>query len=105
MFGDLPPSSSETRFRVGIEAANTIWPPSVPPVKATLSTPGWPASTVPVTSPTPLRTLTTPGGKPASRISSANRSEESGVCSAGFRIIVLPQASAGASFQEAIISG
>jgi len=42
---------------------------------------------------------------PASRISSPKRSAESGVCSAGFSTIVQPAASAGASFQAAIISG
>ena len=49
--------------------------------------------------------LTTPSGKPASRISSPKRSAESGVCSAGLSTIVQPAASAGASFQAAIISG
>lgn len=39
MLGDLPPSSSETRFRFELLAAlATIWPTSVLPVKATLST-------------------------------------------------------------------
>ena len=53
----------------------------------------------------PLSTFTTPAGRPASAKISARRSIESGVCSAGLMIIVLPQARAGASFQPAIISG
>ena len=42
---------------------------------------------------------------PASCISSPSRSAVSGVSSAGLRIVVLPQASAGASFQAAISRG
>ena len=45
--------------------------------------------------PGPTTTLTTPSGIPASRISSASRSAESGVSSAGLRTTVLPHASAG----------
>ena len=42
---------------------------------------------------------------PASSTSSASRSAESGVSSAGFSTTVLPQASAGPSFQLAMLSG
>ena len=49
--------------------------------------------------------LTTPGGKPVSAISSAMRSEVSGVSSAGFSTTVLPAARAGPSFQLQNISG
>jgi hypothetical protein len=42
---------------------------------------------------------------PASAASSANRSAVSGVSPAGFSTTVLPAASAGASFQEAMVSG
>ena len=55
--------------------------------------------------PVPVTTLTTPGGSPASRQSSARRMVVSGVSSAGFRTIVFPQARAGASFQIAMFSG
>ena len=44
-------------------------------------------------------------GQPASATSSARRSADSGVCSAGLSTTVLPVASAGPSFQAAISSG
>lgn len=47
-----------------------------------------------------MTTPITPGGNPASRASSARRTEEAGACGGGLRITVLPAASAGASFQE-----
>jgi hypothetical protein len=49
--------------------------------------------------------LKTPAGRPASVHSSANSSAVSGVCSAGLKTTVLPQASAGATFQASISSG
>ncbi len=42
---------------------------------------------------------------PASSASSASRSDESGVSSAGFSTTVLPHASAGPSFHDAMLSG
>ena len=61
--GDLPPSSSDTRFRLPADAFTISCPTSVLPVKATLSTPGCAASAAPA-SPWPVTTLTTPSGKP-----------------------------------------
>ena len=55
--------------------------------------------------PGPTTTLITPSGMPASSASSAKRSAESGVSSAGFSTTVLPAASAGPSFHAAIASG
>src|SRR5437870_7820837 len=49
--------------------------------------------------------FTTPSGSPASSSSSPSRSAVSGVCSAGFSTLVLPQASAGPSFHAAMRSG
>src|SRR5438874_2411549 len=49
--------------------------------------------------------LTTPGGSSAWRSTSAKRSAESGVVSAGLRTTVLPVASAGAIFHESMSSG
>ena len=68
MTGDLPPSSSDTRFSVSVAALLMSLPTSVEPVKATLSTPGCATSAAPAVSPRPVRMLTTPGGKPASAI-------------------------------------
>ncbi len=79
-------------------------PISVEPVKATLSTPGWVTSAIPI-SPGPVMMLTTPGGRSAWRQTSAKRSADSGVVEAGLRTTVLPAARAGAIFQASISSG
>ena len=104
MFGLLPPSSSVTRLSALPHLAPISRPTTVEPVKATLSTPGLSTSAAPV-SPSPVSTLTVPGGNPASRQSSPRRSAVSGVCSAGFRISEHPAASAGEIFHTAISSG
>ena len=49
--------------------------------------------------------FTTPSGSPASATTSASFIAVSGVVSAGFSTTVLPQASAGATFHDAISSG
>ncbi len=85
-------------------ASRMMRPTSVEPVKAILSTSGWPTSAAPVR-PSPVRMLTTPGGSPTSWHSSAKASAVSGVNSAGLSTTVLPQASAGATFQASISSG
>ena len=59
----------------------------------------------PAREPGPATTLTTPSGRPASSAIRAKRSAVSGVSSAGLSTTVLPAASAGASFQAAIVSG
>ena len=99
MCGDLPPSSKETRARCEAAPAITARPVEVAPVKATLSTPGCATSGAPASSPKPVTTLKTPGGKPASSTSSANSSVEAGACSAGLTTTQQPAASAGATFQ------
>jgi len=94
--GDLPPSSRVTGFRFSAAACATARPVAVDPVNATLSTPGWPASAAPPSRDWPGITLTTPGGKPASAIRSANPSVEAGACSDGLITAVHPAARAGA---------
>src|SRR4029079_11090515 len=59
----------------------------------------------PAVSPSPGTTLKTPSGMPASAASSASRSVESEVSSAGLITSELPAVSEGAAFQAAIISG
>src|SRR5688572_14032565 len=59
----------------------------------------------PTTLPRPGMTFSTPAGSPHSRAYSANFSSESDVFDAGLMTTVLPQASAGAIFQTASISG
>ena len=50
-FGDFPPNSRETRFRLPAEASTISLPTSPLPVNATLSTSGWRASGAPAVSP------------------------------------------------------
>src|SRR5882757_2026816 len=104
MLGLLPPSSSVRRLVVGAAADITIRPTSVEPVKETFLTSGWETSAAP-TSPSPVRTLTTPGGTPASSQIAATRSIVIGVCSAGFTTTVQPAASAGASLKQPVMIG
>jgi len=104
MLAAFPPSSRVTRLGVPATACAIRRPTSVEPVKATLSTPSCSTRACPV-SPAPVTMLTTPGGRSACWQISANASAVSGVVSAGLRITVLPQASAGAIFHASISSG
>ena len=104
-FADLPPSSSVTRLIEPAAPRMTSRPTSVEPVKAILATSGCSTSRWPTTEPGPTTTLRTPSGIPASSASSASRKAESGVSSAGLSTTVFPQASAGPSFQLAMLSG
>ena len=102
---DFPPSSRVTRLIVPAAPCITSFPTSVEPVNPIFATSGCSISRCPTIEPLPTRTLTTPSGIPASSTSSASRSAERGVSSAGFRTTVFPQASAGPSFQLAMLSG
>ena len=102
---DLPPSSSVTRLIVAAAAAPIPRPTSVEPVKAILATSGCSTSRLPQTLPGPATTFSTPSGNPASSAIRSSSSAVSGVSSAGFRTTQLPAASAGATFQAAIVSG
>ncbi|MDT4848904.1 hypothetical protein FQZ97_830100 [compost metagenome] len=106
MCGDLPPHSSQTRFRLDWpEYSMKRLPVAVEPVKAMQSTSGCSPSACPACAPSPGTTLKTPAGMPASAASSASRSAVNGDCSAGLRMTLLPAASAGATFQLPISSG
>jgi len=65
---------------------------------------GLDASGLPASTPNPLTMLTTPGGS-RSPMSSMSLRIDQGVCSAGLSTIVLPAASAGASFHTAMRIG
>ena len=104
-FADLPPSSSVTRLIVAAAPCMIPRPTSVEPVKPIFATSGCSTRRAPTTEPLPTSTLSTPSGIPASSASSASRSAESGVSSAGFSTTVFPHASAGPSFQDAMLSG
>ena len=103
--GLLPPSSRLTFFTVPAAARMISCPVAVSPVNATLPIPGWAAIAAPTTGPGPVTTLSTPGGSPASSASSPSRIAVSGEYEAGFRTAVLPAASAGPTFHEAIMIG
>ena len=102
--GALPPSSRCTRLSVCDAAFATSLPVATSPVSDTMPTPGWRTMPAPTGSPSPVMTLKTPGGK-ISAESSARRSAVSGVHSEGLSTTQLPAASAGATFQIAIING
>ena len=104
MLGDLPPSSRVTRLSARPAFEPISRPTAVEPVNATLSTPGWSTTAAPV-SPSPVTTLSTPAGMPASSASSPMRRAVSGVCSAGLSTTVHPAARAGATFHAAISRG
>ena len=81
-------------------------PTTVEPVKATLSTIGFEASSSPTEAPPPVMTLTTPLGRSVSSMQLGQAQRGAAACSsAGLSTTVLPIASAGASFQTAIMSG
>ncbi len=105
MLGLLPPSSRLTFLMVPAAVRMISWPVAVSPVNATLPTPGCAASPPPTTGPGPVTTLSTPAGSPASSASSPSRRAVSGEYDAGLRIAVLPAASAGPTFQAAIMIG
>ena len=105
MFGDLPPSSSDTFFSVFAARAISCLPTSVEPVKAMASMPGWSTMALPTTLPRPGTTFSTPAGRPHSFAYSANFNRESEVFDAGLTTTVLPHASAGAIFHTASMSG
>jgi hypothetical protein len=100
----LPPVSRVMFFSVPLACFITSLPVAVLPVKAILSTSGCCARAAPAILPWPLMMFTTPGGKPASLTRLAKYKIESGVCSAGLRTTVLPQASAGPSLQSQAVS-
>ncbi|MCY1375630.1 hypothetical protein D9M69_630590 [compost metagenome] len=74
------------------------------PVSETIRTRSWLTSGLPTVGPRPKTMFTTPAGN-SSAMSSASLRAVSGVCSEGLSTTVLPAASAGPSFQAAIISG
>ena len=79
-------------------------PVSTLPVSETIATFGWRTSASPAVSPWPVTTLSTPVGR-MSAVISARRSALSGVSSDGLSTTVLPAASAGPSFQVAMLIG
>ena len=80
-------------------------PVRVSPTKPIALISGCAVSDLPVVSPMPLTTLTTPGGTPASWTNSARRMAVTGLHSAGLCTTVQPAASAGAIFHVLSMKG
>jgi hypothetical protein len=105
MKGALPPSSSETFFRVFAHSAISIFPIAVEPVKPSLRTSGLDVISAPIGAASPVTTENTPPGIPASSPSTVTARAESGVWLAGFITIVQPAARAGAALRVTIAAG
>ncbi len=87
----------------------TLAPVSTEPTKPTPDTPGWPTRASPTTGPGPGTKLKTPGGRPASALTSAMTSariaQHAAVDGAGTQTTVFPAASAGANSSAPIVYG
>ena len=106
IFGDLPPNSKYTRFIFERAAYSINRLPMAPdPVKTKTSTSIDKPKASPTTRPSPVTALSTPGGKPASRASSAMRISDKDAVSEGFKTTEFPIAKAGPSFHAPIIIG
>ena len=90
---------------VSAAAFSTSTPVSREPVSVITRTSGWRTIRSPTVPPPPWTMLTTPFGMPASASSSTKRSASAGVSVAGLSTTVLPQTSAGISFQDGIATG
>ena len=97
------PSSSATFLRAA--RSRSFQPTSEEPVNVMSFTRSSSTSTSPISAAGPVRTLSQPGGRPASCSSSARSSADSGVCEAGFSTTAQPAASAGAILCATRLSG
>ena len=88
--GQEAPSSSESFLTPAVRAIRS--PTALDPVKDTLRIRGSPTSRSPISSPCPVTTLSTPGGRPASTKHAASANAVNGVVSAGLRTTALPAA-------------
>ncbi len=105
MVGFLPPISSWIRSRRLEASAWSQLPISHEPVNETALSGFALTSALPSSPPEPATKFTTPLGMPASCSASTILHELSGAAEAGFSTTVLPQISAGASFQAGIALG
>src|ERR1700678_1944541 len=99
MLADLPPSSCDTRLTVSAAAFATAMPARVEPVNDIMSMPGCDDKASPTVCPSPLTRLNAPAGTPASSMIWAKSNALMGATSEGFKTIVQPAASAGATLQ------
>ena len=101
----LPPSSRLTRFRRRPARCAIALPVTELPVNEMTLTSGLSTIALPTASPEPVTRLTTPGGKPASSMSSTSRVAHSGASELGLNTTVFPATSAGIIFQHGIAIG
>src|SRR5207237_5875523 len=105
--GFLPPSSRQTFASTG-RPLTSCWmclPVATEPVKLTRPTRGSLTSGAPTSAPNPCTAEYTPFGSPASRSSLPNATAVYGVSSCDLATTVLPQTSAGKTFQATPASG
>src|SRR5882757_4935728 len=105
IIGFLPPNSSEQCLKLLAAVAPTILPTAEDPVSEMARTTGCSVSGVPTSVPYPVTMLMTPLGTPASVSAWTRLNVERGVSWAGLMMQVLPQTTAGSSFQEGIAIG
>mmetsp|Transcript_9611 Transcript_9611/g.13055 ORF Transcript_9611/g.13055 Transcript_9611/m.13055 type:complete len:222 (-) Transcript_9611:33-698(-) len=105
MKGAFPPSSMEVLFTVPAHCCRRSLPVAVDPVKLSLATEGWEASTAPTSEALPVTTLKTPGGMPALLASSPRASAERGVNSEGFTTREHPAARAAPALRVIMAQG
>ena len=103
--GDLPPSSRAIFFTCPEASSMIRLPARVEPVNEIMLTSGLVTSASPTTGPVPVTRLKTPRGSSISSRISARTNAVSGATSLGFRTIVHPAASAGATFATTWCSG
>ncbi len=100
MLGDLPPSSRVTRFIVAAPSRMILWPTATEPVNEILATSGLRTSSAPTSSPRPVTTLHTPGGRRASCRHFSNTCVCNALSSLGLTTTVHPAAMAEASLRQ-----
>src|SRR5260370_30319546 len=98
--GDLPPSSSVTRFIVAAPSRMIDLPTPTEPVNEILATSGLRTSSAPTTSPRPVTTLQSPFGSFASCTHSSHACVCNALSSLGLMTAVQPAASADASLAQ-----
>ena len=104
--GALPPSSMLVRNTLSAACSISLRPTSVDPVNDSLrARPSRISGSITPPESLVVMTLSTPGGRPASVISSACFSIDSGVCEAGLITIVQPAATAGPILRAPIAAG
>src|SRR3954447_8070044 len=105
MNGALPPSSSDTGMIFSAAWARISRPARVEPVTVTMDVTGCSTRPRPTVRPSPVTTLTSPAGTPASSHTRASARGASGVTSDGLSTIALPAMSAGPTLRAKIAAG